>query len=171
MRFLLVVALVLALGSNADARRNHAPATGLNAVHFNQAPPDFVFPDGAGYSKLSSLIGRPVVINFWATWCHACVDEMPAFEKLRETYGSRVAFISVSNEPLPVARTYMQSHQLSLPLLEDPKGVIFGAYSVALYPVTVVVDAAGQVSYVSVGGLDWPELQRAVDKAFATNRP
>ncbi|GAC1659118.1 MAG: hypothetical protein NVS9B12_11950 [Vulcanimicrobiaceae bacterium] len=171
MRCLLVALLLIGLAYPAQARRNRVPATGLNTVHFNQAPPDFAFPEGSGYAKVSALRGKPVVINFWATWCHACIEEMSAFEHLQQTYGDRVAFITLSNEPAGVARAYIAAHRLEVPLLEDPHGVIFGAYSVALYPVTVIVDARGQVSYVSVGELDWPELRGAVDKAFVLERP
>lgn len=167
MRLFFILVMIATLAIPAQARRQHEPSTGLAKVHFNQAPPDFTFPDGAAYAKVSALLGKPVVINFWATWCHACVDEMPYFVRMQETYGERVAFISLSNEPVGTARSFLAQHHLAIPLLEDPHGVIFGEYSVQLYPVTVVVDAQGSVSYVSVGGLDWNELQGAVSKAFA----
>ena len=167
MRVLFILAMALALGASAQARRNREVPTGLRTVHFNQAPPDFSFPDGARPQRLSALVGRPVVINFWTTWCHACLDEMPAFSKLQETYGDRVAFITLSNEMEGTARTFVADHHLGVPLLEDPRSLIFTAYSIETYPVTVVVSASGKVSYVSVGGLDWPELQAAVERALA----
>jgi len=167
VRFLRVLLLLAAVATAVQARRAHEPSTGLNTVHFNQTPPDFTFPDGNGYAKLSALAGKPVVINFWTTWCHACVDEMPYFVRLQETYGERVAFISLSNEPVGAARSFLAQHHLAIPLLEGPHGVIFGEYSVQLYPVTVVVDAQGGVSYVSVGGLDCVDLQGAVSKDLA----
>ncbi|MDQ6931006.1 MAG: TlpA family protein disulfide reductase [Candidatus Eremiobacteraeota bacterium] len=140
----------------------------MHAIHFNQRPPDFTFPTGSGNERLSALVGTPVVINFWATWCHACVDEMPLFERLTPAYGKLIAVITVSNEAAGVAQTFLVQRGLGLPLLEDPAGAIFSAYSVENYPVTVVVDSRGEVSYVSVGGLDWSELSGAVDKALAT---
>lgn len=167
VRFLiLLLALSATLSGGAAARRSHEPPTGLATLHFNQAPPDFTFPQSGRYAKLSAMTGKAVVINFWTTWCHACIDEMPYFLKMKETFGDRVAFITLSNEAVGVAPAFLAQHHLQLPLLEDPHGVIFGAYSVALYPVTVIVSAGGAVSYVSVGGLDWPELQGAVDKAL-----
>lgn len=160
--------LVLGLGARADARRIREPSTGLQAIHFNRRPPDFTFPDGTRNARLWALVGTPVVINFWATWCHACVDEMPLFERLTPAYGTRVAVITVSNEAAGVARNFLTQRGLGVPLLEDPAGAVFSAYSVENYPVTVVVDSRGEVSYVSVGGLDWRELSGAVDKALAT---
>ena len=165
-RVFMLLSLVLLLGVPAQAKRAHELSTGLAALHYNQTPPDFRFPEAGRMQSLSGLAGKPVVINFWATWCHACIDEFGAFHKMRETYGGRVAFITLSNEPLGVAAGYLKAHDLDLPLLEDPQGSVFSAYSVALFPVTVVVSAAGQVSYVSVGGLDWPELQGALERAF-----
>ena len=164
---LIALALLFAVAP-AQARHDAEPSTGLSTIHFNQPPPDFTFSDASGEAqRLSALRGKPVVINFWATWCHACIDEMPAFEQLQKTYGDRVAFITLSNEPAGTARGYLAQHNLRLPLLEDPNRAVFTAYSVAIYPVTIVVNAIGRVSYVSVGGLDWSELRAAVDKAFS----
>ena len=167
----LLLGLIVSASAGAQARRVHEQPTGLASVHFNQAPPDFTFPDDGRYAKLSALTGKAVVINFWTTWCHACIDEMPAFLKMKDAYGDRVAFITLSNEAVGVAPAFLAQRHLPVPLLEDPHNVIFGAYSVALYPVTVVVAANGTVSYVSVGGLDWPELRAAVDRALAAAPP
>jgi thiol-disulfide isomerase/thioredoxin len=166
IRILLAILVLVIAAAPAQARRAHEPATGLAKLQYDAAPPDFRFPLGARTQNLSSLVGKPVVINFWATWCHACIDEFSAFARMEEDYGNRVAFISLSNEPLGVAPAYLKQHGLDLPLLEDPQGAVFAAYSVSVYPVTVVVSARGRVSYVSVGGLDWPELKGALERAF-----
>jgi peroxiredoxin len=164
---LLLLAAGLAITAAPAQGRPHGEPTGLATIHFDQAPPDFTFGTTTGGSeKLSGLVGKPVVINFWTTWCHVCIDEMPAFEQLQATYGSRVAFITLSNEPAGTASTYLAEHNLRLPLLEDPERAIFAAYSITQFPVTVVVNAAGRVSHVSVGELDWAELRAAVDGAF-----
>ena len=168
-RLALIALAMLLATSAAQARRNVEPSTGLAAIHFNQPPPDFTFSDADGGAKrLSALRGKPVVINFWTTWCHACIDEMPAFERLQRTYRDRVAFITLSNEPAGTASAYLSKHNLQLPLLEDPQRDIFTAYSITEYPVTLVLDAGGRVSYVSVGELDWAELRAAVDRAFGS---
>ena len=168
VRLLLSVLALLLVISPAQARRHSEPATGLVAIRYNQPPPDFTFMSAGGaQQRLSALRGRPVVINFWTTWCHACLDEMPAFEQLEKTYGERVAFITLSNEPTGTASGYLAKHKLRWPLLEDPQRSIFAAYSITEYPVTIVVDPSGRVSYVSVGELDWAELRAAVDKAFS----
>ena len=126
-RALLVMLVVLFASVPAQAGRVREPSTGLAKIHYNQPPPDFRFPDGARVDDLAALAGRPVVINFWATWCHACVDEFAAFEKMRDVYGSRVALITVSNEPLGVASGFLKRRGIALPLLEDSQGSVFAA--------------------------------------------
>ncbi|MBV8727841.1 MAG: TlpA family protein disulfide reductase [Candidatus Eremiobacteraeota bacterium] len=170
MRMLALALLtIVLLAQPAQARRAKAPsdATGLATIRYHAAPPDFTFPVGRGYSKISELAGKAVVLNFWATWCHACIDEMPYFERMKTQFGDRVAFITLSNETVGTARAYLADHHLDVPLLEDPHGVIFGEYSVQPIPVTIVVDTVGKVSYVCVGGLDWGELEGAVERALA----
>ena len=82
-----------------------------------------------------------------------------------------VAVLTVSQESPNVAAGYLRQRNLSLPLVEDLSGAIFRTYSVAKFPVTLVLDPAGNVSYVSVGGLDWPELHGAIERAQADPVP
>lgn len=169
LRTVLSVALLgwALLGTVGEARRHEAaPESGLARVHYNTAPPDFSFKINSKVQKLSDLGGKPVVLNFWATWCHVCVEEMSAFTTLQRTYGSRVALLSISNEPVGVARDFLASHGVRLPLVEDAQHRIFDAYSIEPVPVTIVVARNGTVAYVSVGSLDWAELQHAVERAF-----
>ncbi|MDQ6826433.1 MAG: TlpA family protein disulfide reductase [Candidatus Eremiobacteraeota bacterium] len=167
-RVILGVALLiwLTLGSAQARRHVLTPDTGLARVHYNVPPPDFSFEDGSGKQKLSALSGKPVVLNFWATWCHACIDEMSTFTRLQRTYGERVFLLSISNEASGVARTYLANHGVHVPLIEDSEHRIFDAYSVSPVPVTIVISRNGSVCYVSVGSLDWPELQHAVERAL-----
>ncbi|MBV8727491.1 MAG: TlpA family protein disulfide reductase, partial [Candidatus Eremiobacteraeota bacterium] len=136
VRLMLALLALVIVMSPAQARRQREPSTGLEAIHFNQPPPDFTFTSaGRAPQRLSALRGKPVVINFWTTWCNACIDEMPAFEQLERTYGDRVAFITLSNEPAGTASAYLAKHNLQLPLLEDPQRDVFTAYSITEYPV------------------------------------
>ena len=84
------------------------------------------------------------MINFWATWCKPCTDELAAFADLRRTYGDAVALITISAEDPGVARAFLQARDLAWPVVEDPDRKIFDAYSVGPIPVTIVLDRAGR---------------------------
>lgn len=153
----LLAALVLAA----------ATGTGLNTVHYGAPPPDFTVQTARGTQQLSALRGKPVVINFWASWCPPCTDELPYFERLADLYGSRVSIVTVDwNEQPGVAAGYLRTHDLNLPLVMDQESEIYRAYSLSEVPDTVVLDAQGNVTYVSVGELSWHELQGAVEKVL-----
>ncbi len=143
-----------------------AASTGLAGIRYGAPAPVFDVPSMHGAIPLTSLRGKPVIINFWATWCPPCTAELPNFVRLEREYGNRIAIVTVSNEPTGVARAYFAKHGYDLPLLEDSKGNVFALYSIKPVPDTLVLDASGNVTFVSVGGLDWKELQTAVDRAL-----
>ena len=143
-----------------------APSTGLDGVRFAAPTPDFTIPLQHRDEDLYALRGRVVVINFWATWCGPCTAEMKYFERAQATYGKRVSVVTVSNEPHDVAASYFRLWNIDLPVVEDLSGAIWRLYSIGKIPVTLVLDASGNVTYVSLGELDWGELQGAIDRAL-----
>ncbi len=142
-------------------------STGLQTIHFNAAPPDFSIPTAKGSEKLSDLRGKPVVLNFWASWCHPCTDELKDFVRARTLYGNKINVITISSEPHDVAASYLRLWNIDLPLVEDLDSKISNAYSVPPIPVTIVLDSSGAVTHVSVGELDWTELHTAIDEVLA----
>jgi peroxiredoxin len=144
-----------------------ASATGLETIHYRAPPPNFAMPSARGTQYLSDFRGKVVVINFWASWCHACTAELKDFVRARQTFGDEVAIVTISDELPDVAASYLRLWNIGLPLVEDLSGAIFRTYSVSKIPVTLVLDPAGNVTYVSVGGLDWRELSSAIERAHA----
>lgn len=159
-------ALVLAV---IVAAANATPAnTGLATIHYHAPPPDFNVPAGNNIEPLSSLHGKAVLINFWASWCHPCTDELSLFVRARQAYGDRLMVVTVSSEPHDVAASYLRLWNIELPVVEDLNSAISSAYSVPPIPVTILVDPEGKVSYVSVGETSWAELASALQQAIGS---
>lgn len=143
-----------------------APAqTGLATIEYNVRPPNFAIPTARGTTYLSDLRGKVVVVDFWATWCHVCTEELKDFVRATNVYGKSIAVVTISDELPGVASSYLQHWDIALPIVEDVQGAIFRTYSVSKVPVTLVLDGSGVVSYVSVGGLSWEELAQAIERA------
>lgn len=142
-----------------------ASQTGLATIRYDAPPPNFAFPTPQGTKYLSDFRGRVVVVDFWATWCHVCTSELAEFVRARETFGDRVAVVTISDESPDVAAGYLQASKIALTLVEDVAGAVFRIYSVSAIPVTLVLDPSGKVSYVSVGALSWSELAQAIERA------
>jgi peroxiredoxin len=148
-----------------------APATGLATIRYDAPPPNFAIPTAHGTKYLSDLRGKVVVIDFWATWCHVCTSELNDFVRARQIYGDRVAVVTISEELPDVAASYLRRWNIALPLVEDVNGAIDRIYSVSKFPITLVLDPSGRVSYVSVGGLSWDELNKAIEQAQGLTPP
>jgi peroxiredoxin len=146
-----------------------AAGTGLAGVDYHAPPPNFVIPTQHGTRDLYDFRGRVVVIDFWATWCDVCTAEMKYFVRAQQSFGDRLAVLTVTPDSRDVAATYLRFSNIALPVVEDAAGAISRAYSISKIPVTVVLDRKGNVSYVSVGALTWDELRRAIEQASGTS--
>jgi thiol-disulfide isomerase/thioredoxin len=103
--------------------------------------------------RLSEHLGEVVVINFWATWCGPCRQEMPLLDALYAKYQlAGLVLLSVNiDESVPPAVEMAQTLKVSYPVLFDTRKDVSRAYDVSAMPVTVLVDRAGVVRYVSEG--------------------
>jgi cytochrome c biogenesis protein CcmG/thiol:disulfide interchange protein DsbE len=122
------------------------------------APP-FKLPALAGGEvELGSFRGRLTLVNFWATWCPPCVEEMPSLERLHRALapeGLVVLGVSV-DEDEGALRHFLSEHGVTFPVLRDPGGrVAAGAYHATGYPETFVIDEAGLVRAQYVGPAEW----------------
>jgi cytochrome c biogenesis protein CcmG/thiol:disulfide interchange protein DsbE len=159
--FAIAVALVAA---PASARGHRDPnATELKTVFLTKPPPDFVFDPGDGARHLHDLAGRPVILNFWASYCEPCRGELDAFAKIAPAYGKAVDVLTIDDEAPGNARKFLLEHGYQLPVIEDPGRDIFNLYSVTPIPATVIVNRNGTVSKVIVGELGWDELHADID--------
>lgn len=156
LALLLVTAALVWLG-RPRARPLEAPP--LPAATVDAAPaPSFSLPRAGGGSLGSDeLRGHVLVINFWATWCGPCREELPALDRLERALageGLRVLAVSVDASPQAAAR-FAEARGLGLTVLGDPGEEVARRYGVGAYPTTVVVDRRGRVVHRTVGAFAW----------------
>jgi thiol-disulfide isomerase/thioredoxin len=105
---------------------------------------------------LGQWIGKkPVLIEFWATWCSNCEELLPRLREARRSVGDRVEFLAVNvtvNQTPDRVRRYLQDHEVPFRILYDDKGTSTRAYQAPATSYVVIVDAAGKVVYTGVGG-------------------
>ena len=105
---------------------------------------------------LGQYIGRkPVLLEFWATWCERCEALLPRVKAAHQEFGDRVEFLGVNvtvNQTPERVRRYLETHQPPYRTLYDDQGTTIRAYGVPTTSFVVVVDAGGKVAYTGVGG-------------------
>jgi peroxiredoxin len=130
-------------------------ATGLASSGLTgQAAPDFALKSSTGENlRLSEYRGDVVMINFWATWCGPCRQEMPLLDELYTRY-QRVGFnllgVNIDDDS-GKALAMIQELGVNFPVLFDSRKEVSKMYEVGAMPVTVIVDRAGKVRYVHQG--------------------
>ena len=153
----------------ASASPQSAEPGSAEAYHLDR---DFTVTDAEGNRvRLSDFAGKPVVVNYWATWCGYCVSELDEFERAWETYGDRVAFLMVdltdgSYETVKTARAFLEQKSYRFPDYYDTLFEAQQAYSVSAIPVTLVLDAAGNQVALHIGAIDGDELDSLIRTAL-----
>jgi len=109
--------------------------------------------EGGEAVALSSLKGKVVVLDFWATWCKPCVIELPLVDKVTdERVDQGVVFYAVNTgESAKVVKKFLKKSKLDVPLVFDDDGAIANAYGVSALPHLVIIDAEGVVRHVHLG--------------------
>lgn len=135
--------------------------------------PDFTVTDKDGnLVNLSDFRGKPVVVNFWASWCSPCKSEMPEFQELYEEYGEEIHFLMVnltdgSRETVETASDFIASAGYTFPVYFDTENsnaaTTYGTYSI---PVTYFFDAEGHAIAQGTGAMDRDTLQKGIDMIY-----
>lgn len=128
------------------------------------APPPLTWEtfDG-GTGSFADYRGRPLVVNFWASWCVPCISEMPGFESVHDELGDSVAFLGLNvTDNLDAARDLAARTGVSYDLGRDPSGQIVGALGGVNMPTTVLIDRDGTVVWVTSGKLEAADLEREI---------
>jgi cytochrome c biogenesis protein CcmG, thiol:disulfide interchange protein DsbE len=115
---------------------------------------------------LAGYRGKVVLINFWATWCEPCREEMPSIERLRASLQGRPFVVLAVNlaEPESRIRKFLEAVPVGFPVLLDRDTKTSRAWQAKLLPATYIVGPDGRIRYRHVGELDWsrPEVREAI---------
>jgi peroxiredoxin len=137
-----------------------------------EAAPEFTFKDQPGKERsLSQLRGRVVLVNFWATWCPPCIDEMPSMQQLQRRMANKpfeMLALSVDDSWASVNR-FMKENNFTLPVYADFDKRVSTLYGTHMWPETYIVDKRGKVAYKVIGAKDWtsPEVLKFLDVLVA----
>jgi peroxiredoxin len=118
--------------------------------------------------SLSDYAGRPVVLNFWATWCPPCRAEIPHFQESSVKYNGSAVILGVDQgEPLPIVSDFGSALGVTYPLLLDSDNAVNREYSVSALPTTVFIDGDGIVREVYSGIVNRAVLEDRIEKLLA----
>jgi cytochrome c biogenesis protein CcmG/thiol:disulfide interchange protein DsbE len=143
--------LMLALGSC----RNSQPA------QIGTTAPDFTIQDGARTVTLSQYRGKVVLLNFWATWCQPCVEEVPSLVALQQRMGDRLTILAVSMDVDQGAYDeFVAKHMQGVLTVRDPQHKSSEEYGTYAYPETYVIGRDGKIDRKFIGPVEWtsPEM-------------
>lgn len=153
----LISAVLLLEGCNSGS---HPPRIGV-------AAPDFTITDSQRTVKLSDFHGKPVLVNFWASWCAPCVEEMPSLVQLQKHLGDKVTIIAVSedSDDKPYQQ-FVRQHNVDLLTVRDTQQKTNEIYGTFKFPETYVVDRSGKIVRKFIGAQQWtsPDIVEYLQK-------
>ncbi len=152
---LVVVLAVFVNGADGDVAK---------AVPAGEPAPDVAFRlfDGTETS-LADFEGRPLVLNFWASWCPACVAEMPSFQAVHEAIGTEVVFLGLDvQDTRTAADAFVEQSGVGYLLGEDPDGAGLAAFDGIAMPTTIFIDEAGNVVGRHSGAIFEDDLRQMI---------
>lgn len=134
--------------------------------------PDFIVYDADGNEiRLSDYSGKPVIVNFWASWCGPCQSEMPAFEEKYKEYGDEIQFMMINitdgdRETLDTAQNFVENSGYTFPVFYDTGLNASGRYYVYYLPTTFFIDADGCMATYATSALSSEVLQTGIDYIY-----
>ncbi len=145
------------------------PTGAVHRVQIGKPAPDFSLPALGGKKiSLAGFKGKAVFLNFWATWCPPCKEEMPSMEKVyREQKGRGLEILAISiDKGGKEVEGFQKEFGLSFPILLDPDNLVAALYELAFVPTTYLIDRAGNVVFRETQYRDWtdPEARKLLEK-------
>jgi thiol-disulfide isomerase/thioredoxin len=143
--------------TQADGETDEA----IQAVDFT------VFDQDGNQVALSDFFGKPIVLNFWATWCGPCKSELPAFDRLHSEYGEDVVFLMINladgRDTLEGVQDFMEEEGYTFPVYFDTEANAAYAYQIRSIPMTIFINEDSEIADWHLGALDGDTLQKKLD--------
>lgn len=156
-RAILISLLLLPLWAIAAS-----PPQTLTPIKTQPPAPDFSLQDMDGNPvRLSDLRGKPVIVNFWATWCPPCREEMPSMQRAWEQLEPKGVVLLAINvgEDIDTVFQFTGSYPVAFPILFDQDGSVSNVWPMRGLPTTFVIDPQGRIVYRAIGGREWDDPQ------------
>lgn len=129
--------------------------TGSHPPRIGSAAPDFTITDSQHTISLQQLRGKPVVLNFWASWCPPCIEETPSLVQLQSKIGSQVTILAISEDDDKKAyEQFVRDHHVDFMTVRDNKRTneVYGTFK---FPETFIIDRNGKIVRKFIGATDW----------------
>lgn len=159
-----VCALAASVSMVALSACDRAPGSKPPAV--GQAAPQFTISDADHTVSLNQYRGRVVVLNFWASWCPPCLEELPSLTAMSQSAQQRgIVVLAVSeDEDEGAYRKFLTDHHVDMVTVRDPERKAAPMYGTYIYPETYVIDPSGIIRRKFIGATDWtkPEIMESL---------
>lgn len=169
------VALASALWVSPGETTNFKLVPNLQEMKDRSPAPEFTLPDPAGQKRaLKDFRGKLVLLNFWATWCAPCREEMPGMERLYQRFKDK-GFVIVGvnvKDSRKEALSFLKELKIMFPIVLDPDGQVGLLYGAWGLPVTYLVDPKGTAIARAWGPADWnsPGARQLIAQLLKNNR-
>jgi len=145
-----------------DGRRSTSALAGNATGQEEQTAPDFTLDSLEGETiTLSELKGKPVLINFWASWCGPCIAEMPSIQARYEQYADDLIVLGINaGENKRVIQRFVEEQKISFPILPDTGDLVQRLYRISAIPTSYFIDRDGKIQAFYVGSISEGQLDR-----------
>lgn len=129
--------------------------------------PDFTVKDSDRTISLHDLRGKPIILNFWTTWCPPCVEEMPSLVQLQKRMGPRITVLAVSWDASESEyHKFLRDYKIDLLTVRDPEKMTGDLYGATGQPESFIIDASGTLRRKFIGPVAWnsPEIIEYLNK-------